>query len=248
MQTRFSVITLFPEMFSAIQNEGVISRAIKSNAVLFETVYLRDFSQNARKNVDDHPAGGGDGMVLRADITEKAIESVKGENSFIIHMTPTGKVFDNKIARSLAQKKHLVFLCGRYAGFDHRVVKKHAHLNLSVGDFVLSGGELASMCVIDSVARFLPNTLGNEKSAACDSFEDNLLEAPQYTKPNEFSGEKIPQVLLSGDHKKIASYNRTEQIKLTAQNRPDLILEIWDQLSKQEKTIAEKIWKHGTGN
>lgn len=245
---RHTAITLFPDMFDCIKQEGVISRAIKSNKIHFDTVALRDFATDKRKNVDDHSAGGGDGMVLRPDVTEKAILSVKNQDSFVIHLTPTGKVFDHKIAHMLSGKKHLIFLCGRYAGFDHRVIQKYSHLDLSIGDFVLSGGELACMCVMDAVSRLIPDVLGNEKSAVSDSFEDHLLEAPQYTKPNDFLERKIPEILLSGDHKKIAAYQRKEQIKLTAANRPDLILKIWDSLSKQEKICAEKIWKHGTGN
>lgn len=245
---RYTAITLFPDLFEGFQQEGVIGRAIQSQKIQFETIPLRDFSTDKRKNVDDRPAGGGDGMILRADITEKAILSVKNQDSFVVHLTPTGKVFEHKIARQLSQKKHLIFLCGRYGGFDQRVIQKHVDLNLSIGDFVLSGGELPCMCVIDSICRFLPHVLGNENSAASDSFEDLLLEAPQYTKPLEFSGQKIPEILFSGDHKKISAYQRQEQIKLTAQNRPDLILGTWDSLSKQEKILAEKIWKHGTGN
>ncbi|KAB8029128.1 tRNA (guanosine(37)-N1)-methyltransferase TrmD [Fluviispira multicolorata] len=242
---RFSALTLFPEMFETIKNEGVIARAIKNNIIMLESLYLRDFSDNVRKNVDDHPIGGGDGMVLRPDITEKAILSVKNESTYIINLTPSGKIFNNQIAKDLAQKKHILLLCGRYAGYDMRVINKYSHLNLSVGDFVLSGGELPAMCIIDTVARFLPGVLGNKISSQQDSFENGLLEAPQYTHPETFSEMKVPEILFSGNHKKIAEFNRKEQIKLTAQNRPDLILQYWDSLSRQEKSFVEKIWKSG---
>ena len=189
---RFSALTLFPEMFETIKKEGVIARAIKNNLIQLDTIFLRDFADNSRKNVDNHPIGGGDGMVLRADIAEKAILSVANENSFIVNLTPSGKVFNSKIAKKLSQKKHLILLCGRYAGFDQRLIEKYAHINLSIGDFVLSGGELPSLCLIDSISRFVPGVLGNQESALNDSFEDGLLEAPQYTHPEDFHGQEIP--------------------------------------------------------
>ncbi|WP_202914004.1 tRNA (guanosine(37)-N1)-methyltransferase TrmD [Pigmentibacter ruber] len=242
---KFSVITLFPEMFLPLQNEGIIARAIKNQQVSLNTVFLRDFSDHPRKNVDKQPAGGGDGMVLRADIAEKALLSVLSPDAFVINLTPSGKIFDSNLAKTLAKKSHLILLCGRYAGFDHRLELEYADINISIGDFVLSGGELPAMCLIDSVTRFIPGVLGNEESALLDSFEDGLLEAPQYTHPEEFHGLSIPKVLLSGDHKKIKEFNRKEQLKVTARNRPDLILSKWDEFSKQEKIIIEKIWKSG---
>lgn len=241
---RFSIITLFPELFSAFRKEGIIGRAIQMKALALDTVFLRDFAPGPRRNVDGHVVGMGDGMVLKADVTEKAIQSVLTPETYVVHMTPAGKVFHHDMAKTLAQKKHLVFLCGRYAGFDARVIKKYAHLELSIGDFVLAGGELPAMCVIESVARFLPTVLGNSQSAENDSFADGLLEAPQYAKPDMFHGMPIPGILSSGDHQKIAQFNRREQIEITAQRRPDLLLRIWDTLTPQEKKVAEKIWKH----
>lgn len=242
---RFSALTLFPEMFETIKNEGVIARAIKNNLIELDTVFLRNFADNARKNVDNLPIGGGDGMVLRADIAEKAILSVRSEDTYIVHLSPSGKVFNSDVAKKLANKKHILLLCGRYAGFDHRLIKKYADLELSVGDFVLSGGELPAMCLIDSVSRFVPGVLGNQDSSKSDSFEDGLLEAPQYTHPESFHEQQVPKILFSGDHKKIAAFKRKEQLILTAKNRPDLILLLWDSLSRQEKSIIEKIWKSG---
>lgn len=242
---RYSIITLFPEMFAPLQNEGVISRAIKNRIIELETIFLRDFSDHPRKNVDQHPAGGGDGMILRADIAEKAILSVLKPESCVVHLTPTGKIFNSEMAKILATKKHLVLLCGRYAGYDSRLEQKYVHHNVSIGDFVLSGGELPAMCLIDSVTRFLPGVLGNHESATKDSFEDGLLEAPQYTQPEQFHNLTIPKVLLSGDHNKINAFKRKEQLIRTARYRPDLILLKWDELSRQEKTIIEKVWKSG---
>ncbi|APJ05054.1 tRNA (guanosine(37)-N1)-methyltransferase TrmD [Silvanigrella aquatica] len=232
-------------MFNTIKSEGVIARALKNNIIQLDTVFLREFADNPRKNVDNHPIGGGDGMVLRPDIAEKALQSVLQENSFVVNLSPAGKVFQSTHAKELAQKKHIILLCGRYAGFDHRFTQKYAHMHISIGDFVLSGGELPAMCLIDSVSRFVPGVLGNTESSAQDSFEDGLLEAPPYTHPEIFNNMKVPEILFSGDHKKIASHKRKEQLKITAKNRPDLIYLIWDQLSRQEKTLIEKIWKNG---
>ena len=240
---KFTAITLFPDMFNALNEEGVVARASKQKLIEIETIFLRNFAENARKNVDNHPAGGGDGMVICPDVAERALKSVMTEKSHVILTTPKGKQFTSHTAKHLAKESHLIFLCGRYAGFDERFIQKYTHSHLSVGDFVLSGGELAAMCMIDSISRFVTGTLGNAQSATFDSFEDGLLEAPCYTKPTEYQGLKIPDVLLSGDHKKINEYKRKEQLKVTAQMRPDLIHLIWDKLTRQEKTFVEKIWK-----
>jgi tRNA (guanine37-N1)-methyltransferase len=242
---RFSVVTLFPEMFSLIREEGVVARALEKGRLSLETIFLRDFAQGARRNVDEHPVGGGDGMVLRPDVAAAALESVLQPASYVIHVTPSGKVFNNKIARDLASREHLVLLCGRYAGFDSRLVSRYVHAELSLGDFVLSGGELPALCMIDAVARFIPGVLGNVTSAERDSFEDGLLEAPVYTKPLEWEGMAVPEVLQSGDHKRVEDYRRREQLKLTARNRPDLVQLHWDSLTRSERTLVEKIWKHG---
>ena len=241
---RFSVITLFPEMFAALQQEGVIARAIAKKLIHLETVFLRDFSEGERRSVDEHPVGGGDGMVLRPEVVERAILATQTEESFVVCLSPSGKVFNNEMAKMLAQKSHLIFLCGRYAGFDERTVQKYTDIEVSLGDFVLSGGELPSMCVIDTVSRFVPGVLGNALSAQADSFEDGLLEAPTYTKPLDYHGISVPEILLSGDHGKISVWRRRSQIKKTALNRPDLILRLWDELSKSERAFVEKIWKH----
>lgn len=244
---RFSPVTLFPEMFNVLREEGVIARGIRQNLIAIEPVFLRDFAPLPHRHVDDHPAGGGDGMVIRPDIAAAAIESVLTPESVVVHVTPTGKIFTAEHARALAKHSHLVFLCGRYAGFDHRVVEKHATLELSLGDFVLSGGELPTMCMIDSIARFIPGVLGNPDSAVCDSFEDGLLEAPPFTKPNVWEGRAIPDVLLGGDHGAIARHRRKEQLRLTARNRPDLIQALWETLTRSEKAVVEKVWRSDSG-
>ncbi|MEY2987120.1 MAG: tRNA ((1)-)-methyltransferase, partial [Pseudomonadota bacterium] len=180
------------------------------------------------------------------EVCSAALETVITPESVVIHVSPGGKVFNNSWARQFAQNsQHLVFLCGRYAGFDHRFVEKYAHHELSVGDFVLSGGEVASICMMDSIARFVPGVLGNAESSACDSFEDGLLEAPAYTLPMNFQGVKVPDVFFSGHHAEIAKHRRREQIKRTAAMRPDLIQLHWDKLSRSEQRLAESVFKTG---
>ena len=223
---KFSIITLFPDMLSALTQEGVVARAVKRGLLDIEPIQLRDYATNSRKNVDGRPAGGGDGMVIRADVTQKAIHAHAQPSSYIVHLSPSGQPFTHTIAKDLAQKKHVILLCGRYSGFDARVVNKYAHIHLSIGDYVLSGGELPAMCVIDATARFIPGVLGNEESALNDSFEHGLLEAPVYTKPFEFEGETIPEVLMSGNHRKIKEYQYKEQLRMTKKFRPDLYREI----------------------
>lgn len=220
---KFSIITLFPKMFTTLTEEGVIARGIQKNLIEIEPINLRDYSDNSRKDVDNRPAGGGDGMVIRADIAARAIAAHQNPDSYIVHLSPSGQPFTHTIAKELSQKKHIILLCGRYAGFDYRVVNKYAHLHLSIGDYVLSGGELPAMCVIDATARYIPGVLGNQDSAHNDSFENGLLEAPVYTKPIDFEGEKIPDVLLSGNHAKIKEYQHQEQIRMTKKFRPDLL-------------------------
>ena len=240
---KFSVVTLFPNMFDIFKQDGVIGTAIEKNLVSLESINLRDFSDNKRKSVDDSPVGGADGMILRADIIYQAIQSLKNENSYIVNLAPHGKVFHNQKAMEYAQKKHIILLCGRYGGIDSRISENVADENISIGDFVLSGGELPAMCVIDSVCRFIPQVLGNQQSNSMDSFQNGLLEPPQYTKPNLFMNQKIPEILFSGDHQKISKFQRKEQIKLTAKYRPDLLIIHWESLTKSEKELAKKFMR-----
>jgi tRNA (guanine37-N1)-methyltransferase len=242
---RFTAVTLFPEMFNLMRDEGVVARGIERGLIGLDTANPRDFAPAPRRNVDEHPVGGGDGMVIRPDVAAAAIQSILKPNSYVVHLSPTGKVFSASAAREIAGKNHVILLCGRYAGFDFRTVQRYVHAEFSIGDFVLSGGELPAMCLLDAVSRFVPGVLGNSESAAVDSFEDGLLEAPVYTKPHDFEGDKVPEVLLSGDHARIAAFRRKEQLKVTARNRPDLINVIWDSLSRAEKALVERVWKNG---
>lgn len=244
MTLRLTAFTLFPGMFEPLVSEGVFSRGVKSGLLSFDTVNPRDFATDVRRTVDGHPTGGGDGMVLLPDVCTRALNSVQSESTTVIHVSPGGKVFDNSWARQLAQEsKHLVFLCGRYAGFDERFVSCHADYELSVGDFVLSGGEPAAVCMMDAIARFVPGVLGNQVSPLADSFEDGLLESPQYTYPLVYEGQSVPEVLLSGNHAEIARYRRRQQLHRTAIQRPDLIHRLWDKLTRSEQKLVEQIWR-----
>ncbi|MEY4066230.1 MAG: tRNA ((1)-)-methyltransferase [Pseudomonadota bacterium] len=246
MTLRLTAFTLFPDFFVPFVEEGVFARGVRSQLLSFDTVNPRDFAADARRTVDGHPVGGGDGMVLLPDVCSRALDTVQTPQSVVIHVSPGGKVFNNSLARQLAENsKHLIFLCGRYAGFDERFVAERAHLELSVGDFVLSGGEPAALCMLDAISRFVPGVLGNAVSAGADSFEDGLLEAPQYTHPLDFAGHEVPAVLLSGHHAEIARYRRWQQIRRTALQRPDLILRIWDALSRSEQKKVESLWRDG---
>jgi tRNA (guanine37-N1)-methyltransferase len=244
MTLRMTAFTLFPNLFDPFLEEGVFSRGVRKSLISFDSVNPRDFATDTRRTVDSHPLGGGDGMVLLPDVCAAALDSVAGKSTKVIHVSPGGKVFNNDWARRLAtETDHLVFLCGRYAGFDERFVESRADYELSVGDFVLSGGEPAAICMMDSIARFVPGVLGNEQSPSADSFEDGLLEARQYTHPVEFEGHKVPAVLLSGNHAEIARWRRRDQLRRTALQRPDLILRMWDSLTRSEQKTIEDIWK-----
>jgi tRNA (guanine37-N1)-methyltransferase len=244
---KISCITLFPNMFEPFFREGVLSRAVTNKIVSLETIPLREFALDSRKSVDDSPYGGGDGLVLLPSVCEAALKSVLQPNSFVIEVSPRGKIFNaqaaKRFSRIVLQNKHLVFLCGRYAGFDDRFSEKYVHEKWSVGDFVLSGGEYPALFMMDALLRYVPGVLGNEMSAHCDSHSDGLLEAPSYTKPVTWHQKSIPEVLLSGDHKKIAAYRRTQQVLETAKQRPDLVFESWETLSKSERALATKLFQ-----
>lgn len=249
MTLRMTAFTLFPRMFSPLLEEGVFSRGVGKNLISLDFVNPREFAEDPRRSVDGHPLGGGDGMVLLPDLCARALDSVHTAKAVVIHVSPGGKVFDNEWAQKLADADgHLIFLCGRYAGFDERFVASRAHIELSIGDFVLSGGEPAAACMMDSIARFVPGVLGNSQSAKSDSFQDGLLEAPQFTHPVEFAGQKVPSELLSGNHSDVARFRRHEQLRRTAQQRPDLLHRLWDKLSRSEQKLVEKFWRSGGGN
>ena len=239
----FHVVTLLPEFYDGLTREGVFARAVSKGLVDFVTHDLRDYSERSDRRVDDRPFGGGAGMVIRADVTASAVAAVKQPKSKVIFVTPTGRVFDNSLARSLSAEQHIVFVAGRYEGFDERVVELEADLQVSLGDFVLSGGDPAVLAMVDAIARFVPGVLGNPDSAQGESFEDGLLEEPVYTRPEVFGGVAVPPVLLSGDHSRIAAFRRRERLRRTASRRPDLLLAVWDMLTRSEQSFVNKIWK-----
>ena len=220
---KFDIITLFPEMFSAIKEEGVIARAIKKSIISITTWQLRDFSLNKYKNVDDKSYGGGAGMVIQVQPIRDCIIEIKKQNpkTKVIYLSPQGKKLDQDLVEKLTTYDSLTMLCGRYEGIDERVIENDIDYEVSIGDYVISGGELAAMVVIDAISRRLPNVLGNEGSLK-DSFTDNLLDYPHYTRPEVVDGHSVPEILLSGNQAKIDAWRLEQSIKRTRQKRPDL--------------------------
>ena len=221
---RFDIITLFPEMFSAIKEEGVVARAIKKSMISINEWQLRDFSENKYKNVDDKAYGGGAGMVMQVKPIRDCIKKIKEQEpeTKVIYLSPQGDPLNQNLVEKLSSFESLTLLCGRYEGVDERVIDNDVDLEVSIGDYVISGGELAAMVLIDSVSRRLPNVLGN-KDSLNDSFVNNLLDYPHYTRPKSIDGEIVPEVLLSGNQAKIDAW-RLEQAKhKTRQKRPDLL-------------------------
>ncbi len=221
----FTVLTLFPELISSFFSYGVIGRAFKNKIIFGQSIDIRDFARDNHGTVDDRPYGGGCGMVMKPEILDSAIDSIKKSRpeSKILLMTPQGVPFSQEKAKSFAHKKEsLIFICGRYEGIDERVCQKHVDEEISMGDFVMTGGELAAMAVIDSVARLLPGVLGGEHSSDMDSFSDGRLEHEQYTRPFEFDTREVPKVLLSGNHKMIEEWRSRSSIITTFIKRPDL--------------------------
>ena len=222
---KFDIITLFPEMFSAIKEEGVIARAMKKSLISIKTWQLRDFSSNKYKNVDEKPYGGGAGMVIQVKPIRDCISKIKqsSPNTRVIYLSPQGKKLEQKLVEELATLESITMLCGRYEGIDERVIENDIDFEISIGDYVISGGELAAMVVIDAISRRLPGVLGNEVSLK-DSFTDNLLDCPHYTRPEVIDGQTVPDVLLSGNQAKINAWRKEQSIKKTKQKRPDLLV------------------------
>ena len=221
---KFDIITLFPEMFSAIKEEGVISRALKNSIISIREWQLRDYSSNKYKNVDDKPYGGGAGMVMQVKPIRDCLAKIKKlePETKVIYLSPQGQPLNQKLVEKLAKFDSLTLLCGRYEGVDERVIENDIDYEVSIGDYVISGGELASMVLIDAVSRCIDNVLGNKESLN-DSFADNLLDHPHYTRPKIIDGESVPEVLLSGNQAKIDAWRLEKAIKKTKQKRPDIL-------------------------
>jgi tRNA (guanine37-N1)-methyltransferase len=218
---KISILTLFPEMFS-IFDHSIIGRARENNIIDIELLNIRDYTLNKHKKVDDYPYGGGAGMVMAAqpivDTIRKAKEDNKGK---VVFLGPRGKTFNQEIAKELSKEDNLIFLCGHYEGIDERIYK-YIDMEVSLGDFVLTGGEMAAVPVIDSILRLIPGVLGKEESFMEESFYNGLLEYPQYTRPEEFEGDKVPDILLSGHHENIRKWRRMKSLEITKKSRPDL--------------------------
>lgn len=226
---KIDVLSLFPEMFTGVFEQSILKKASEKGVASYKVTNFRDFADNKHNKVDDYPYGGGAGMVLMPQPIFDAVEQVKkgidpdSKPARIILMTPQGERYTQKHAEALAKEDHLIFLCGHYEGYDERIREHLVTDELSIGDFVLTGGELASMVIIDSIVRLLPGALGNEVSAVTDSFSSGLLEHPHYTRPADFRGFKVPDVLLSGNHAKIEEWRRSESLRRTKERRPDLL-------------------------
>ena len=234
---QFDVLTLFPEMFE-ITKQSILGKAQEKNLIKINTINIRDFSNNKHKKVDDTPYGGGAGMVIMPDVVYRAYKSIQTKNAKVIYMSPQGKTLNQEKVMELSKQEHLIILCGHYEGIDQRVIDKIVDEEISIGDYVLTGGELPAMVLIDSVSRYVENVLTQE-SIKEETFSQGLLEYPQYTRPEIFEGEEVPQVLLSGHHKNISDWRKEQSIKITFLKRPDLLKKY--KLSKDEQESLEKI-------
>ena len=234
---RIDILSLFPKMFDGPFGESITKRAIDNGILDIEITNPRDFAFTKHRQVDDTPFGGGSGMLLKPEPFFRAVKYIKATTEFtkrrVILLCPSGKTFDQHKAKELAEYEQLIIICGHYEGFDARITRELADEVISIGDFVLTGGELPAMMITDAVARMLPNVLGSEESAPTDSFYEDILEYPQYTRPREYKNIAVPEVLFSGDHAKIRTWRRQEALRITLKNRPDLLNE--ETLSEADK-------------
>ena len=237
----FHILTLFPEMVMGGLNTSIIGRAMARELLTVEAVNIRDFAENKHNRVDDYTFGGGAGMLMQAGPVYGAYKSVEEKAKSkprVIYLSPQGQTFSQSMAEEFAKEEELVFLCGHYEGIDERVLEEIVTDYVSIGDYVLTGGELPAMVMIDAISRLIPGVLHNDTSAEFESFQDNLLEYPQYTRPEEWHGKKVPEVLLSGHHVNIEKWRREQSVIRTAQRRPDLLEKA--ELTQKEKEIAKK--------
>ncbi len=218
---KFDVLTLFPEMFECLQ-ESIIGRAMEKDLIQINLINIRDFSKDKHKKVDDTPYGGGAGMVIRPDVVYDAYQSIQDKKAKVIYLSPQGQVLNQTKVKELSTEEHLILLCGHYEGIDQRVLDEIVDEEISIGDYVLTGGELPAMVLIDSVSRYVTGVL-NEDSTKEESFSNKLLEYPQYTRPEEFRGKKVPEVLISGHHKNIKEWREEKSLEVTKNKRPDLL-------------------------
>lgn len=218
---KFDVLTLFPEMFDTL-NQSIIGKAKEKELIDINLINIRDFSKDKHKKVDDTPYGGGAGMVIKPDVVYDAYKSVENKDAKVIYMSPQGKILNQKKVEDLSNQKHLIILCGHYEGIDQRVLDKIVDEEISIGDYVLTGGEIPAMVLIDSISRYVEGVISQE-SIEEESFSNGLLEYPQYTRPEVFEGEKVPEILLSGHHENIEKWRKDKSIEITKKKRPDLL-------------------------
>ncbi len=218
---KFDVLTLFPEMFDTL-NQSIIGKAKEKELIDINLINIRDFSKDKHKKVDDTPYGGGAGMVIKPDVVYDAYKSIENKNAKVIYMSPQGKILNQKKIENLSKQKHLIILCGHYEGIDQRVLDKIVDEEISIGDYVLTGGEIPAMVLIDSISRYVEGVISQE-SIEEESFSNGLLEYPQYTRPEVFEGEKVPEILLSGHHENIEKWRKDKSIEITKKKRPDLL-------------------------
>ena len=243
----FHVLTLFPEMIEQGMHTSIIGRAIAGGYLSIDAINIRDYAFNKHQKVDDYPYGGGAGMLMQAEPVYLAYESIQkklGYRPRVVYLTPQGEVFQQTMAKELAKEKDLVFLCGHYEGIDERVLDEIVTDYVSIGDYVLTGGELPAMVMMDSISRMVPGVLSNQESGETESFAENLLEYPQYSRPEEWHGQKVPPVLLSGHHANIEAWRREQSILRTAKRRPDLLKKA-DLTNKEWSQVRQwkKEWK-----
>lgn len=237
----FHILTLFPEMVMDGLNTSIIGRAVNHNLLTIEAVNIRDFAENKHNRVDDYTYGGGAGMLMQAGPVYGAYRSIVekiGKNPRVVYLSPQGQTFSQTMAEEFAKEDDLVFLCGHYEGIDERVLEEIVTDYVSIGDYVLTGGELPAMVMIDAISRLVPGVLHNDASAEFESFQDNLLEYPQYTRPEEWHGKKVPEILLSGHHANVEKWRREQSVIRTAQRRPDLLKKA--DLTEKEQELAKK--------
>ncbi len=220
---KFDIVTLFPELIDVYTKNGIIGRAIENGLIDLNYVNLRDYSQDKHKKVDDYPYGGGPGMLLKPEPMFKALDAIKKDNSYIIYLSPKGNLFNQNKAKELSDKKHIILIAGHYEGIDQRIIDKYVDEEVSMGDYVLTSGELPVLMIIDAVGRLIPGVLGSDESSVEESHSDSLLEYPQYTRPESYMEMQVPEMLLSGHHKKIEEWRRFKAIEITLERRPDMI-------------------------
>lgn len=242
---RLDILTLFPDLFSAFLMESVLGRAVRNGLLDIRLTNIRDFARGVHKVTDDRPYGGGDGMVMKPGPIARALRSIdrEGDRALVILLTPQGRTLDQPLAWELSRKDHLILICGRYEGVDERVRTHLVDMEISIGDYVLSGGELPAMILVDAVSRLVPGVLGGARSNQEDSFEDGLLEYPHYTRPRVFEGQAVPEILLSGDHDQIRRWRRAESLRRTLGKRPDLLKQA--RLTEEDRAFLAEIQAEG---